>query len=366
MDKIFGRPSRAEKPRVVDNAGTSFQETEPSVHATESAAGQPARLPSVKKGVVHSTDVVRSQSIRTVRETTPLSTVNIATDRIDAQTLERNLQNPVFDDPLLPNLPQVKRDEPYLYGAGHTLPPKTNYVSSGVSEGGVDDLRTNPVSVEAALQNPGLPQATGEELGDNYARRSSAMRKAPRPNVRGVISSEDLRVAEAMNLVQSDPDDDWRRAVAAARESNGRPLQVETKTLDFGIENHREAERRIRDLKSSGGLDEVYNGRPPAMPSDDERWEAARQAAQQADEFVAQQRALILMSRQEPSISVEQEGLNAQSERVRQAMLQKILELRDMMLSEEDPDTRELMRETLERAIGVFTTSFLEKFKKSN
>lgn len=380
MDKIFGRPPQSEKLRDEKGVSTPFQETKPSAHAMKSVPEQSTQLSDQKGGVVRPADVARSRSLGTVRDNTPLSKESVAVNRIDAKTLEHNLQSPVFDDPLLPNLPKAKRDEPYLYGADHVLPPKTGYADSKISEGGLHDLRTNPTSVELALQNPGSTGTANGEFGDDYRRRRSAARLAPRSKVAAGISSQDLRALQGVELVQSDPDEDWRQAVAAARKGNiSQSLTFDERwkvareegknSSDVGsgdvanrIETFEEADKRLRAIPKGESLDKVYNGRPPAMPSNDERWEAARQAAQRTDEFVAQQRALALMSKEETLSSGGKDEKQARRKELRDEMLQKILELKAMMLAEQDADTRELMQEVLERSIARYSENYLRKF----
>ncbi len=327
MDRIFGRSLSTEKPKPNTEEQAAFEETQALIRRVSGTDDQPSTLPPQEERVSPFADSSKVRPQGDVRVNTPVSTVGIGEHKINTETLEKNLQHPVFEDPLLPQVAHAPSDDPSRYGSGFVPAPKTSYTASPISERGLDDLRTNPRSLEVTLQDPGL--SSDVVLGsDDYAKRRSAARLAPKPNAAPGITTESLRALEGVTIEDPDEkaerDKKWRGAVIASR---------------------------------GGGVNEIFNGRPPAMPSEDALWEAARQAAQRADEWVAQQRALALTSKRE-FLPVAQEK-RAEFERLRNEMLLKITELKAKIEIEEDNDTRDLMQEVLERSIIRYLKFFL-------
>lgn len=356
MDRIFGRSPSTEKPKPNTEEQAAFEETQALIRRVSGADDQSSTLPPQEERVSPFADSSKARPQGDVRVNTPVSTVGIGEHKINAATLEKNLQHPVFEDPLLPQVSHVPSDDPSRYGSGFVPAPKTSYTASPISERGLDDLRTNPRSLEAVLQDPGL--SSGVALGgDDYAKKRSAARLAPKPNAATGITAESLRVLEGVEIEKpndkADRDRKWRDAVIASRTTESRVLQTDGP----GLETPQEVVNRLRSMPVGGGVNEIFNGRPPAMPSEDALWEAARQAAQHADEWVAQQRALALTSKQE-SLPVAQDK-RAEFERLRNEMLLKITELRAKIEIEEDNDTRDLMQEVLERSIIRYMKFFL-------
>ncbi len=355
MDRIFGR-SPTEKPKLSTEEQAAFAETQALIRRVSGADNQPSALPSQEEKTSPFADPSKVLPRGDVLASTPVSTVGIGEQKINAETLEQNLQHPVFNDPLLPQVAHVQSDDPSRYGAGFVPAPKTSYTASPISERGLDDLRTTPRFLEATLQDPGL--SSGVVLGgDDYAKRRSAARLAPKSNTAPGITAESLRALEGVEIEKSNKkverDNEWRDAVITSHTTGSVVLQ----TNDPRLETPQEVATRLRSVPAGGGVNEIFNGRPPAMPSEDALWEAARQAAQRADEWVAQQRALALTSKRE-FLPVAQEK-RAEFEGLRNEMLLKITGLKAKIEIEEDNDTRDLMQEVLERSILRYLKLFV-------
>lgn len=362
MDRIFGRSPSTEKPKPNTEEQAAFEETQALIRRVSGADDQSSTLPPQEERVSPFADSSKVRPQGDVRVNTPVSTVGIGEQQINAATLEKNLQHPVFEDPLLPQVAHVPSDDPSRYRSGFVPAPKTSYTASPISERGLDDLRTNPRSLETALQDPGL--SSGVALGgDDYARRRSAARLAPKPNAAPGITAESLRALEGVTI--EDPDKAAERSRRQQDMKVAPGITAESLRALEGVTIEDPDEKAERDKKwrgaviasRGGGVNEIFNGRPPAMPSEDALWEAARQAAQRADEWVAQQRALALTSKRE-FLPVAQEK-RAELERLRNEMLLKITELKAKIEIEEDNDTRDLMQEVLERSIIRYLKLFV-------
>lgn len=310
-----------------------------------------------------------------VREAMPVSTevpadgTGLPGSRIDKKTLESNLAEPVLPRAPLPRLGQVSDPiAPNRWGADQVRPPKTDYQATPVSDRGLDELRIDPRTTEAALANPLPAMAHHKPRYDHaegmYDKRQARMRTAPAANVAPLPN---LKALEGVEIKQLDPkaerDAQWQQASENFQATDGSPVPASLRGGELPLASAAERlkeRQRIADTRSAEGLG-VYNGRPAALPTDDEKWERARRSAQEGDMKVASDRVAAAErgnQTDQSSLGARESAKEAQREVLRARCWDKIQELRQMIVLAANPGEKELMQDVLDRSLKNYKRDF--------
>lgn len=309
-----------------------------------------------------------------VREDMPVSAevptdgIGLPGSRIDKKTLESNLATPVLPRAPLPRLGQVSDPiAPNRWGADQVRPPKTDYQATPVSDRGLDEFRIDPRTTETALADPLPAMAHHKPRYDHaesmYDKQQARKRNAPNASV---VSLPDLRTLEGVEIERLDPnaerDAKWRQASENFRETDGFPVPASLRggELPLASATERLKERqRIADARSAEGLG-VYNGRPAALPTDDEKWEQARRAAQEEDMQAVSDRVAVAEQGRGGRVSLDAKELakEATREALRTRYWDKVLELRQMIVLAATPEEKELMQDVLGRSMENYKRDF--------
>jgi hypothetical protein len=287
---------------------------------------------------------------------------------ISTRVLKANLDAPILPKAPLPKLGRVSDPiAPNRWGADQVLPPKTDYQPTPVSDRGLDELRIDPRTTEAALADPRPAMAHHKPRYDHtdgmYDKRQARMRTMPSATAAPLL---DLRALEGVALEKSDPkterDARWQQAESNFQETDGSPVPASLRggklPLASAAEQLKERQR-IADARSAEGLG-VYNGRPTALPTADEEWERARRAAQTADLGAASERVAAESRKGGKRIDIRpvETGKEADREALRLRYWDKIQELRQLIVLAADPSEKELMEDVLARSLKNYERDF--------
>ncbi len=287
---------------------------------------------------------------------------------ISTRDLKANLDAPVLPKAPLPKLGHVSDPiAPNRWGADQVRPPKTGYQPTPVSDRGLDEFRIDPRTTEAALADPQPAMAHHKPRYDHadgmYDKRQARMRTMPNANV---ASLPDLRTLEGVEIEQPDQNTErnakWQQAGVNFQETDGSPVPASLRggklPLASAAEQLKERQR-IADARSAEGLG-VYNGRPAALPTDDEKWERARRAAQEGDMKAASDRVAAAERGQndQSSLGARESAKEADREALRLRYRDKIQELRQMIVLAATPGEKELMQDVLDRSLRNYERDF--------
>ncbi len=349
---------KAELPAIGTDSG--FQDTEPMADLGES-------IPKIG-------DSSRLLIPKPVREDMPVSTevptdgIGLPGSRIDKKTLESNLATPVLPRALLPRVGQVSDPiAPNRWGADQVRPPKTGYQATPVSDRGLDEFRIDPRTTEKALVDPLPAMAHHKPRYDHadgmYDKQQARMRTAPNANVAPL---PDLRTLEGIEIEQLDPnaerDAKWQQAKENFQATDGSPVPASLRGGELPLASSAERlkeRQRIADTRSAEGLG-VYNGRPAALPTENEKWESARRVAQEGDMKAVSDRVAAAERGRggQVSLGAQESAKEATREVLRARYWDKVLELRQMIVLAATPEEKELMQDVLDRSLANYKRDF--------